>query len=214
MTEAFYGGRGWQRFRPWERAFLALQGGNRRARQPILKHLPRDPSIRLLEVGIGDGDNLVLLPDAWDVVGVDHTRTRLEDCLRRFPSMTGRLVRAEAEALPIADASVDATLCVGGFTMFSDHAVALREMRRVTRPGGPVVVADEVPWLCRLGIGHLIGDPRIDAAWLRWLGLDDAFIDMVFTLPQDLDAVAEAALPGVERHRIWGGLGYCFVHRG
>lgn len=214
ITEAFYGGTGWQRFRPWERAFLGLQGGNQRARKPIIAHLPHDVSIRLLEVGIGDGDNLKLLPNTWEILGVDHTKARLEACLRRFPNMSGRLVRAEAEALPIVDASVDATLCVGGFTMFSDHATALREMRRVTKPGGPVVVADEVPWLCRFGIGHLIGIPRIDAAWLRWLGLEDAFIDMVFSLPQDLGSIAEAALPGVERHRIWGGLGYCFVHRG
>lgn len=214
ITEAFYGGQGWERFRPWERIFLALQGGNHRARTPILRHLPRDASIRLLEVGVGDGDNLELLPDSWEIVGVDHTKGRLADCLRRFPHMTGRLVRAEAEALPIEDASVDAVLCVGGFTMFSDHAAALREMRRVTKPGGPVVVADEVPWLCRTGIGHLIGVPWIDAAWLRWLGLDDAFIEMVFTLPQNLDAIVEATLPGVERHRLWGGLGYCFVHRG
>ncbi|WP_235963527.1 class I SAM-dependent methyltransferase [Tautonia rosea] len=191
-----------------------MQGGNRNARQPILKHLPRNQSIRLLEIGIGDGDNLELLPDSWEVLGIDHTRSRLDDCLRRFPGMSGRLVRAEAEDLPIVDASVDATLCVGGFTMFSDHAAAIQEMRRVTKPGGPVVVADEVPWLCRMGIGHLIGVPRIDAAWLRWLGLDDSFIEMVFTLPQDLDAIVEAALPGIERHRIWGGLGYCFVHRG
>lgn len=214
ITEAFYGGRGWQLFRPWERGFLAMQGGNRRARAGILKHLPRRASIRLLDVGIGDGDNLEFVSKTWEVLGVDLTKGRLDECRERFPTMAGRLIRAEAEALPLPDASVDATLCVGGFTMYGDHAAALREMRRVTKPEGPVVVADEQPWLCRMGIGHLIGLPKLDAAWLRFLGLDREFIEMVFTLPQDLGSIAEEALPGIERHRIWGGLGYCFVHRG
>src|SRR5690606_3957604 len=82
-------------------------------------------------------------------------------------------------------------------------AAALGEMRRVTKPGGPVIVADEQPWLCRMGLGHLIGLPRIDAAWLQLLGLDPEFIEMVFTLPQDLGPIAEEALPAIERHRIW-----------
>lgn len=214
ITEAFYSGRGWKRFRPWERGFLALQGGNRRARSRILNHLPAQATLRLLEVGIGDGDNLVFLPKSWEVLGIDHSRRRLNECRDRFPNMAGRLIRAEGEVIPLPDASVDATLCVGGFTMFSDHAAALREMRRVTKPDGPVVVADEHPWLCRMGVGHLVGLPKIDATWLRLLGLDREFIDMVFSLPQDLGAIAEEALPGIERHRIWNGLGYCFVHRG
>ena len=49
--------------------------------------------------------------------------------------MAGRLAWAEAEALPFEDATFDACYTVGGFNYFRDHAAALREMRRVTRPG-------------------------------------------------------------------------------
>jgi SAM-dependent methyltransferase len=210
----FYGGEGWRRFQCWERRFLALMGGSKRARMPILRHLPNVSSARVLEVGIGDGENLPLLPDGWEVHGVDLARPRLEACLERFPAMTGRLVLAEAEALPFGDGAFDACLCVGGFTFFEGHTQALREMRRVTRRGGAVVVADEVPWLCRLGLGHLIELPRLDAVWLRWLGLPREFVAMVLDLRVDLDEVVRSSLPGSERHRIWGGLGYCIVHRG
>ncbi|QDV34364.1 class I SAM-dependent methyltransferase [Tautonia plasticadhaerens] len=213
ITEAFYGGPAWERFRPWERRFLAIQGGSRRARRPILRHLPGSGSSRLLEVGIGDGDNLEFLPGGWEVVGVDHSGARLDECLRRFPSMAGRLARAQASELPFPDGSFDASLCVGGFTMFEDHERALRELRRVTRLGGPVIVADEQPWLCRMGIGHLIGVPRIDRWWLRGLGLDPEFVEMVFALPRDLRPVFRDVLPGAEWRRIWGGLGYCVVDR-
>ena len=210
VASAFYDGPGWRRFRPCEHAFLMLQGGQRRARLPILQHLPGLDRARVLEVGIGEGDNLPFLPSGWEVHGVDIARARLEDCLRRFPSTAGRLAWAEGERLPYEDQFFDASYTVGGFNYFGDHAAALAEMARVTRPGGVIVVADEAPWLVRCGIGHLIGRPRVDAAWLRLLGLDRAFADMVIGQRIDLDAL----FPEAEEWRrlsIWHGLGYVAV---
>jgi SAM-dependent methyltransferase len=216
IVAAFYDGPGWRRFQPWEQGFLVLQGGARRARMQILRHVLEDarPDATVLEVGIGDGENLPLLPTGWTVHGVDIARTRLEACIARHPTMAGRLALAEAERLPFDDATFDACWTIGGFTYFGDHEAALREMRRVTRPGGPVVVADEVPGLHRAGLGHLIGVPAFDAWWLRLLGLDREFVDMVLRFDVDLFEPARRAWPGAERHRIWSGLGYCLVHRG
>jgi SAM-dependent methyltransferase len=210
VAAAFYDGPGWRRFRPWEHAFLALQGGQRRARRPILKHLPDLDRARVLEVGIGEGDNLPFLPSGREIHGVDVARARLEDCLRRFPTMAGRLAWAEGERLPYEDQSFDASYSIGGFNYFGDHAAALSEMARVTRPGGVILVADEAPWLVRCGIGHLIGRPRIDAAWLRCLGLDREFADMVIGQRIDLDALFPAS-EGWRRLSIWHGLGYVAV---
>ena len=210
VAAAFYDGPGWRRFRPWEHAFLWMQGGQLKARRPILDHLPAGRDLRILEVGIGEGDNLALLPTDWEIHGADIARTRLEACLARFSTMRGRLAWAEAEHLPHADASFDACFTVGGFNYFGDHAAALAEMRRVTRPGGVVVVADEAPWLHRCGLGHMIGFPRLDAAWLRMLGLDREFVDMVLSQSIDLDALMPAR-EGWRRASIWRRLGYCVV---
>lgn len=212
VAAAFYDGPGWQRFRPWEHAFLGLQGGQKRARRPILKHLPDLPGARVLEVGIGGGDNVPFLPAGWEVHGVDIARTRLEKCLVRFPTMAERLAWAEGERLPYEDRSFDACFTVGGFNYFGDHTATLHEMARATRPGGTIVVADEAPWLHRCGIGHLVGVPRIDAAWLRLLGLDREFVDMVLCLRLDLDALFPEG-EGWRRMSIWRGLGYCAVRR-
>jgi SAM-dependent methyltransferase len=216
IAAAFYDGPGWRRFRPWEQGFLILQAGVRRARMQILHHVLRvdRPDALVLEVGIGDGENLPLLPPGWTVHGVDIARTRLEACLARHPSMAGRLARAEAERLPFDDATFDACWTLGGFTYFRDHEAALREMRRVTRPGGPLVVADEIPALHRAGIGHLIGIPAIDAWWLRGLGLDREFVEMALGFDVDLFALARRVWPEAVRHRIWHGLGYCLVDQG
>jgi SAM-dependent methyltransferase len=215
IVAAFYDGPGWKRFRPWEEGFLILQGGSRRARGEILRHIlmPGRDTARALEVGIGDGANLDFLPPGWVVHGVDIARTQLETCLRRHPGMTGRLAQAEAERLPFDDATFDACWSIGGFTYYRDHEAALREMRRVTRPGGPVVVADEVPGLHRAGLGHLLGVPSFDAWWLRLLGLDREFVEMVLDFDVDLEALRARVWPESNRHRIWHGLGYCFVDR-
>jgi ubiquinone/menaquinone biosynthesis C-methylase UbiE len=47
---------------------------------------------------------------------------------------------ASAEALPLGDATFDVALCQMGVQFFPDRPGALREMRRVLRPGGRVVL--------------------------------------------------------------------------
>jgi SAM-dependent methyltransferase len=215
IVAAFYDGPGWRRFQPWERGFLMLQGGARKARMEILRHVLTGvsgrPGVTALEVGIGDGANLGFLPAGWTVYGVDVSRRQLAAILDNHRSLAGRLAWAEAESLPFEDATFDACWSIGGFTYYRDHGAALREMRRVTRPGGPVVVADEIPGLHRAGLGHLLGLPSFDSWWLRLLGLDRDFVDMVLGFDVDLPALFSRVWPGAVRHRIWHGLGYCVV---
>jgi SAM-dependent methyltransferase len=214
IVAAFYDGPGWPRFRKWEQLFLMLQGGARKARMSVLRHLlPIDVlAPRVLEVGIGDGENLEFLPGSWTVYGVDIARSQLLACRGRFAEMRNRLAWAQGEQLPFPDATFDACYSIGGFTYFGDHAAALREMRRVTRHGCPVVVADETPGMHRAGIGHLIGLPRIDALWLRGLGLDAEFVEMVLRYDVDLPSLAGQVWPDAARLPIWNRLGYCLIH--
>ena len=213
VVASFYDGPGWVKFRPWEQGFLILQGGVRRARMEILRHLlrPGQGNSLGLEVGIGSGENLAFLPPEWTAYGVDIARTQLELCRDRHPEMSGRLAWSEGEDLPFEDATFDACWSVGGFNYYNDHERAFREMRRVTKPGGVVVIADELPGLHRTGLGHLIGVRSLDAWWLRRLGLDRDFVDMVLDFKVDLPALFERVWPRALRHRIWHGLGYCVV---
>jgi len=214
IVAAFYDGPGWIRFRKWERLFLSVQGGAKRARMSILRHVVAldRPDARVLEVGIGDGENLRFLPASWTIYGVDIARTQLVACQQHHPQLRGRLAWAEAERLPFPDETFDACYSIGGFTYYGDHASALREMRRVTRAGGPVVVADEAPGMHRAGLGHVVGFPSFDKAWLRLLGLDTAFIDMVWQYDVDLEAVTAQTWPDAARLPIWMRLGYCLVN--
>ena len=212
VAAAFYDGPSWAAFRKWERLFLAFQGGARRARRQILRHLDGLPSqAQVLEVGIGDGENLRFTPPTWTTYGVDLVRGPLLGGIRRFPAMAGRLAWAEAEALPFADATFDACYSVGGFTYFGDHARALAEMARVTRPGGVLVVADELPHIYRYGVGRVIGRPRFVEFWFRAFRVDPDFARMVLDYADNPEVAVRHAWPGATRHSIWSGLGYCYA---
>ena len=62
IAAAFYNSERWPRFRPWEQLFLKTLGGLPGARMQILRHLRHLHGGKLLEVGIGDGENVALLP--------------------------------------------------------------------------------------------------------------------------------------------------------
>jgi SAM-dependent methyltransferase len=212
IAAAFYDGPCWPRFQPWEQLFLWFQGpGPVRARRQVLRHLPAIDSARVLEVGIGAGANLPLLPPAWTVYGADIARTQLALCRDRNPHLAGRLAWAEAEALPFADATFDAVYSVGGFNFFRNPVQALREMRRVARPGAPVVVADEDPDLIRFSPGRALGIDLLDTWALRAMGLAAEFVAMVQHYRLDVAAVARQACPGHRCIPIWNRLGYCLV---
>lgn len=213
-ASAFYDGPHWPRFRPWERLFLAFQGGQQGARRQILRHLPSLRQARVLEVGIGDGENVPLLPSEWSVYGVDIARTQLEACSRRFPTRPLRLVHAQAEDLPFPNRSFDAVYFIGGFNYVSNHALVLSEMLRVARPHAPVVVADEAPSLIRFTFGRLLGLDFLNTLALRALGLDRDFVRMVLDLHLDLDRLTASVWPGCRRFPIWNRLGYCLVQDG
>ena len=93
----------------------------------------------VLDVGAGTGAGtryLVELVGAERVAAVDPTESFLEALRARFPRADVRL--AQAESLPFEDDSFDATLAQLVVNFMADPTPGVAEMRRVTRPGGPV----------------------------------------------------------------------------
>lgn len=215
VARGFYDGPLWPRFRFWEWFTFINLGGERRARDKVLRHLPTGEGLRLLDVAIGDGVYLDWLPPSWSVVGVDISSVQLAACRRRAGDRDLALVLGEAEDLPVRDGRFDAALSIGGFNYFNDPERALREMARAVGPGGVVVVSDEVPDLTDRMLFRKVGLPGIDR-WIvaRLMHLGDAFTEMVERhRALDVEAIARRVLPGCHYERIWRGLGYVFVGR-
>ncbi len=72
------------------------------------------------------------------VVGLDRNPGMLAVAREQAPDIDWR--EGRAEALPFEDANFDVALCQFGLMFFEDRAGALREMRRVVRPGGTAAV--------------------------------------------------------------------------
>ncbi len=109
-----------------------------------------DPGgLRVLDAGCGDGAHATRAArEGADVVGLDRSQSMLEAARARGPS-AGAVVtwcQGDARALPFRDASFDLVLAVTALCFVSEPLVALKEMSRVLRPGGVLVVGELGRW--------------------------------------------------------------------
>ncbi len=213
VARKFYDGALWPKFRFWEWFTFVSLGGEKRARNKILEHLPKTPGLKLLDVAIGDGVYLDWLPADWSVVGVDISTAQLSACQKRVKGREVKLVMGEAEDLPFADHHFDAALSIGGFNYFSDPEKSLREMARVVKPGGKIVVADEVPDLTDWLFLRKLGLVRLER-WIvsKGMSLGDEFTAIV-QKHRDLDvaAIGKRVLPDSQYKLIWRKVGYVLI---
>jgi SAM-dependent methyltransferase len=112
----------------------------------LLPHLR--PGMRLLDVGCGSGGITLGLAERvapGDAVGVEIAPSEVE-LARRAAAARGvgnaRFVVGSAYGLPFPDGSFDAALACNALEHLADPERALRELRRVLRPGGVVGVRD------------------------------------------------------------------------
>ena len=109
-----------------------------------LRRLPPDAGDRMLDIACGTGAFLRAVTadrPGIGVAGVDISSEMLAVARRRLPASAALLV-APAEALPFRDACFDSVVTTNAFHFFRMPNEALREMRRVLRPGGTLVVTD------------------------------------------------------------------------
>lgn len=99
------------------------------------------PGATYLEVGTGTGSDALAVAERFgvDVVGIDVSSTMVEEARRRGLQ---KAHVASAESLPFEDAAFDGCWADRTFQHLADPETALREMIRVTKPGGRLVVVD------------------------------------------------------------------------
>jgi ubiquinone/menaquinone biosynthesis C-methylase UbiE len=100
---------------------------------------------QVLEVGGGTGANLPYYGPAVDELTVTEPDpsmlVRLE---RKVDRRRVTVLRAPAEDLPFADASFDVVVSTAVLCSVDDQPRAVRELRRVLRPGGTLLFAEHV----------------------------------------------------------------------
>ncbi len=153
---------------------------------------------RLLVLGLGPGHDLEHLPGAvTSVVAVEPdpsmralARGRIASC-----PVPVTLLSADAQALPLADGSVDTVLCACVLCSVDSPALALAELRRVLAPGGALLLLEHVA----ASPGHWLGPLQrlVDPVWRHAAGGCSVLRDTLASTRDagfDVDAVRQTVL--------------------
>jgi ubiquinone/menaquinone biosynthesis C-methylase UbiE len=102
----------------------------------------------VVDLGCGTGQLTRRLVDAFPsatIVGADLSAGMLERALAAETDAGQPLVanytRANAERLPLAEASADIVVCTESFHWYDDQPAALAGLHRIIRPGGRLLIA-------------------------------------------------------------------------
>ena len=135
----------------WEKGdFTEIAALMRQSGEAVVKSLGITPPIRVLDLGCGDGTTAVPLALLGaEVVGIDIA-TNLVDAgnKRAAEARLTRLTFQEGDACNlqgVSDDSFDLTLSVFGAMFAPKPFDVAREMVRVTKPGGRVVMGNWIP---------------------------------------------------------------------
>jgi ubiquinone/menaquinone biosynthesis C-methylase UbiE/predicted ester cyclase len=131
---------------------------------------------RILDIAAGTARNLPFYSPDANVTGIELSsemaalgRQRAEDLGRELEMVVG-----DATDLPFAEDSFDTVVCTYGLCTIPDDAAAVREAKRVLRPGGRILLAEHVrspnrvvrtiqrivePFAHRFGGDHLLREP-------------------------------------------------------
>lgn len=186
---------------------LLRDGFVRRAQEVVAALREEFPAgrFRLLDVGTADGRMLEAIARAFP--GAEAVGLEALEGLAASARARGLDVRVgRAEALPFPDGAFDAVTLISTLKHVPDAGAALREGRRVLRPGGSLWVGDPTPFGIRLGLwrGHF------DRRWLRHR----------WSVRETARALTRAGLAVVGSRRympapveVWGGRAYERVAR-
>jgi ubiquinone/menaquinone biosynthesis C-methylase UbiE len=135
----------------WEKGdFTEIAAFMRQSGEVVAESLGIKPPLRALDLGCGDGTTAVPLARLGaDVVGIDIARNLVEAGNRRaVEAGLSRLKFQEGDACNlagVADGSFDLVLSMFGAMFAPKPADVAREMVRVAKPGGRIVMGNWIP---------------------------------------------------------------------
>jgi len=135
----------------WEKGdFTKIAAFMRESGERVVQSLEITPALRVLDLGCGDGTTAIpLARTGADVVGIDIARNLVEAGNRRAAAAgLSRLRFQEGDACHLAgvdDHSFDLAISVFGAMFAPKPFDVAKEMVRVTKPGGRIVMGNWIP---------------------------------------------------------------------
>jgi ubiquinone/menaquinone biosynthesis C-methylase UbiE len=153
-------------------------------RDAAIAHAYLRPEMAVADVGCGTGFLAAgLAPRVAQVHALDGSPAMIEAAKRNLAAFANVTYHAtDGDALPLADASVDAVLANMFLHHCPDPAAAIREMARILRPGGRLVITDmdrhSHEWMRAEMADEWLGFDRAEVkGWLRAAGLVNVLVD-------------------------------------
>lgn len=129
-----------------------LHGYGEEIRRAMGKRIPRDKKLKVLDVGTGFGMNVAFLADwlskgseVWTVDPSEDVLTDVKAMLAKDAALRVKFMQATADDLDFADGFFDYVVSVMVLHHLEKLQPALKEMARVLRPGGMLIVVDYLP---------------------------------------------------------------------
>lgn len=128
------------------------------------------PAGRVLEVGVGTGKNFRYHPEQTEVVGIDLSQRMLAQARKKAEKLAYdiELHQMDVQQLEFADNSFDAAVATFVFCSVPDAQQGLRELTRVVKPAGRVILLEHVRINRPAFIGKLMD--WLDPLVLRLMG--------------------------------------------
>ncbi|HEY2630966.1 MAG TPA: methyltransferase domain-containing protein [Solirubrobacteraceae bacterium] len=123
--------------------------GRRRVLERAIERLNLPAGAHILDAGCGSGRNMVELAHHGEVTGIELSETSVQIARKRN---AGEVVEGSLMDMPFEDATFDLSVSLDVIEHLEDDVGALRELRRVTKPGGALLVT--VPAYQWLWSGH------------------------------------------------------------
>ncbi len=123
--------------------------GRRRVIERAVERLALPARARILDAGCGSGRNMVELARHGEVVGIELSPTSVRLARERE---AGEVLEGSLLDIAVEEGSFDLTVSLDVIEHLEEDVAALRELRRVTKPGGALLVT--VPAYQWLWSGH------------------------------------------------------------
>jgi len=125
-------------------------GMDRGWRKQVVKHLPSRKNLRILDLATGTGDQIIAMFDKGvsieSATGIDLSSEMLQVAQNKIGgkeySKKVRLIRADAEKIPLENEIFDAATISFGIRNMADPLASLKEIYRVLKPSGRCLILE------------------------------------------------------------------------